>query len=229
MTKSPSISINFEKLYNIPYIAKFDKELFEQDVNTALLEWEQYEQYYDQVALIRAVECTNGCVQYAYRDQEPYALSLEQTRACMKLSMGFILSKEITLPGSELSPSEHVVISPNVAPMVDKMRELYLNGFKYHDRTALRQFYAHSVAMLNLIGRERIDRAIFTLQEHFKDVFTEFFIQFGQGYMAQFLECIDESERAIDDPDADRELRDTLINTLQLQTQTTESTVSLND
>lgn len=185
MTNNQStLQINFEKLYNIPYIKQFDQELFQKEVNEAVEEWIPHEQWYHQVALIRAMECTNGCVQYAFRDGEDYALPLEQTRACMKLSMGFILSKRITFPDGK-----EVVIDESLIPMLNKVRQLYYNGFKLGDKDALRQFYAHSVAMFNLIGHDQLEDAMFTIQEHYKDVFTPFFITYGLGYMLQFLEA----------------------------------------
>ena len=48
----------------------------------------QSEEVLDATALIRVVECTNGCVQHAFRDGDERALSVEQSRECMKLSMG---------------------------------------------------------------------------------------------------------------------------------------------
>ena len=47
----------------------------------------------DATALIRVIECTNGCVQHAFRDGDERALSVEQSRECMKLSMSTIKSK----------------------------------------------------------------------------------------------------------------------------------------
>ena len=53
-------------------------------------------------ALIRVMECTNGCVQYGYRSESPNALSIEQTRECMRVSMGAIKSKVLPLPNGEI-------------------------------------------------------------------------------------------------------------------------------
>ena len=58
----------------------------------------QSEEVLDATALIRVMECTNGCVQHAFRDGDERALSVEQSRECMKLSMGTIKSKVLPLP-----------------------------------------------------------------------------------------------------------------------------------
>ena len=61
--------------------------------------WEsQTEEVLDATALIRALECTNGCVQHAFRGESERALTLEQTRDCMKLSIKiFFSSRSINL------------------------------------------------------------------------------------------------------------------------------------
>lgn len=192
MSKNHSISIDFDKLNNIPYIKKFDEELFQQEVDEALADWSQYEDYYDQIALIRAIECTNGCVQYAFRDQDDEALSLEQSRECMKLSMGFIVSKELTLP-----TGEYISIHDELRPQLDKIRQLYYDGFKRQDITSLRRFYANSVAMFNLLGYDRIKSAINIVKEHYEDVFTPHYLFYGLNYMRQFIQCTTDDEEEI--------------------------------
>lgn len=186
MSKNHSISIDFDKLNNIPYIKQFDTKLFEQEVYQAISDWEQYEEYYEYIALIRAMECTNGCVQYSYRNNDEDALSLEQTKECMNLSMGFILSKELTLPNGE-----HIKIPFDLIPQLNKIRQLYYNGFKKQNHDDLRSFYANSVAMFNLLGEEHILKAMNTIKTHYKDVFTPHFLFYGLNYQLQFLEVTD--------------------------------------
>jgi len=200
MTNNHSISIDFERLNNIPYIKQFDEELFRVEVAEALTDWEQYREYFDDIAFIRAMECTNGCVQYAYRDQESYALTKEQSQECMKLSMGFIIHKELTLP-----TGEHITLPEALRPQLDKIRQLYYDGFKRQDVDSLRKFYANSVAMFNLIGEFRINQAMLKLKEHYQDVFTHNFLFMGSNYMKQFLPVLDEQE------EQDKRKRDFLV------------------
>ena len=64
----------------------------------------QTEEVLDATALVRVMECTNGCVQHAFRDSDERALSVEQSRECMKLSMSTIKSKVLPLPdGTEIA------------------------------------------------------------------------------------------------------------------------------
>lgn len=191
MSKNHSISIDFDRLNNIPYIKQFDEELFQKEVQEALDDWSQYEQHYDDIAFIRAIECTNGCVQYALRDKESFALSIEQSRKCMRLSMGFIQSKELTLPDGN-----HISIPNELRPQLDRIRQLYYNGFKRGDAEALRKFYANSVAMFNLLGSDRLTTAQLLVKEHYEDVFTNNFLFMGVNYMKQFLTVMnDEQEK----------------------------------
>jgi hypothetical protein len=42
----------------------------------------------DKIALLRVIECSNGIIQYKFRDEDEDALSVEETRDAMKFSMG---------------------------------------------------------------------------------------------------------------------------------------------
>ena len=44
----------------------------------------------DKIAVLRVMECTNGVIQHSYRDNEPWALPIEETRKAMKFSMSCI-------------------------------------------------------------------------------------------------------------------------------------------
>lgn len=188
MTNNQStLQINFKKLENIPYIKKFDQHLFRQEVNDAIIDWQPYLNHMEMVSFVRAMECTNGCIQYALRDQEPYALTLEQSRECMNTSMGFIIHKTITVP----TTGEVITIPEELHPQLRKVRELYIDGFKMRQPVALRQFYANSVAQFNLMGEDLIDHATAWLAQNFVPPFTELFVVYGQNYMKQFLQVIE--------------------------------------
>ena len=96
----------------------------------------------DATALIRVIECTNGCVQYAFRDGDEMefsfkqgCISTEQTRECMKLSMGTIKNKVLPLPdGTE------VVLPEECHPIMNEARDLYVRGFKQNDKDAMEEF-----------------------------------------------------------------------------------------
>ena len=80
----------------------------------------QTEEVLDATALIRVIECTNGCVQYAFRDGDERALPIEQSRECMKLSMGTIKNKVLPLPdGTE------IVLPKECHEIMNAARDLY--------------------------------------------------------------------------------------------------------
>jgi hypothetical protein len=41
----------------------------------------------DKLALLRLIECSNGCIQHSFRNGDVDALSPEETRIAMKFSM----------------------------------------------------------------------------------------------------------------------------------------------
>jgi hypothetical protein len=136
----------------------------------------------DHIALIRCIECTNGCVQYAFRDNSTKALSVEQTREAMKTSMSFIKTKSLTLPDSTI-----IHALPEIHELMDHTRELYIGGFKKGDPDMTRQFFAASVAQLYVCGKDRILNQMKFVKEHFTDTFTDFWLNMGCAYMMQYL------------------------------------------
>lgn len=138
----------------------------------------QSEEVLDATALIRVIECTNGCVQHAFRDGDERALSVEQSRECMKLSMGTIKNKMLPLPdGTEIALPEECHEIMNTA------RDLYIRGFKQGDEDAMDEFLALSKAHFQVLGRNLIDAKFRFFAEHFEDVFTPYWIMMGRMYI----------------------------------------------
>ena len=180
--------INFEKLGQIPYMRDYSQNT---QFKVYVAKWEniwrqQSDIGKDHSALIRAVECTNGCVQYAYRDQQPFALSIEQTRLCMKTSMGIIKNKKIVLKNGEI-----IEFDPSIHDLIDEVRDIYIAGFKENDDEKLMEFYAQSVAQFFILGSERIDNALQIVVENFAHVFTIEFIERGRAYIYKYLNSIE--------------------------------------
>lgn len=126
------------------------------------------------VALLRMVECANGTIQYAFRDKDFRALSLEKTREAMKLSMGIIQSKE--LPDGTPLPEE-------IHEVMNEMRRLYISGFKNSDAEAYEEFMVASIANVQAIGKERLDGAQEFVSASYGDVLTEEYIRYGRYYL----------------------------------------------
>ena len=138
----------------------------------------QSEEVLDATALIRVMECTNGCVQHAFRDGDERALSVEQSRECMKLSMGTIKNKVLPLPdGTE------IVLPKECHGIMNEARDLYVRGFKQGDKDALEEFFACSKAHFQVLGRKLIDEKFRFFSEHFEEVFTSYWIMMGRMYI----------------------------------------------
>ena len=157
-------------------------------VNTYVSRWSEIsDEGLDHVALIRCIECTNGCVQYAFRDNSDKALSVEQTREAMKTSMSFIKTKSLTLPNNQT-----IEALPEIHTLMDETRTLYIEGFKKGNPEMTKEFFASSVAQLYVCGKERIVKQMKFVKEHFTDTFTEFWLTMGLSYMMQFLLPLEE-------------------------------------
>jgi hypothetical protein len=146
----------------------------------------QSQEVLDATALIRVVECTNGCIQHAFRDEDERALSVEQTRECMKLSMGTIKNKVLPLPDGRTK----VILPEECHEIMNTARDLYVRGFKQGDEEALDEFFSLSKAHFQVLGRELIDEKFRFFTEHFEDVFTSYWIMMGRMYIYDMGEFI---------------------------------------
>ena len=146
----------------------------------------QSQEVLDATALIRVVECTNGCVQHAFRDGDERALSVEQSRECMKLSMGTIKNKVLPLPDGRTK----VILPEECHEIMNTARDLYVRGFKQGDEEALDEFFALSKAHFQVLGRQLIDEKFRFFAEHFEDMFTSYWIMMGRMYIYDMGEFI---------------------------------------
>lgn len=138
---------------------------------------DQTQEVLDATAIIRVMECTNGCVQYGFRLGSENALSVEQTRECMKVSMSAIKTKKLPLPTGEV-----IQMPDDAIPLMDEARVLY-QKMKTRDEAAYDEFFALSTAHFHVLGKELIEKQFAFLREHFADVFTEYYIQRGEEYI----------------------------------------------
>ena len=118
----------------------------------------------DKLALLRVIETSNGVIQSLYRNGDPDALSLEETRAAMKFSMSAMKTQTIPL-GDEV-----IVFAPETAKIMSEVRELYISGFKQQNQEDYEEFMVASVANLGAIGKERILRARTILFDNLYDI-----------------------------------------------------------
>ena len=104
----------------------------------------------NKIALLRVIECSNGVVQYAYRDKQIYALSPYETRRAMKFSMGCMKNMSIPLKVNTITFEE------KTADILREVRELYVSGFKNGNNEDMQEFLKASKANLNAVGPKRI-------------------------------------------------------------------------
>lgn len=130
-----------------------------------------------QLALIRAVEVTNGIIQYSYRLGDEYALPVEQTRECMKFSLGCIRNQEIN----------GVKIDAQLSEIMKDVRELYNKGFKQNDESAMKHFYAHSTAIFEVLGKKRLLDAHKSVKNNLTHLYTKRFIDSMIGYSFRYV------------------------------------------
>ena len=130
----------------------------------------------DKLALLRVIETSNGVIQSLYRNGDPDALSLEETRTAMKFSMGCMKTQTIPL-GDEV-----IAFAPETAKIMSEVRELYISGFKQQNQEDYEEFMVASVANLGAIGKERILKARTILFDNLYEI-PHFTLEWGLSYI----------------------------------------------
>ena len=133
----------------------------------------------DKIALLRVVECSNGVVQYMFRDGEADALSIEETRQIMKFSMGCMKTMSIPLK------SHTVTFEKETAEILREVRDLYVSGFKNGNQEDLTEFLKASKANLNAVGTKRILEARQIVFDEIDDI-PPIALEWGLGYIFSF-------------------------------------------
>ena len=135
----------------------------------------------DKLALLRVIETSNGVIQSLYRNGDPDALSLEETRAAMKFSMSAMKTQTIPL-GDEV-----IVFASETAKIMSEVRELYISGFKQQNQEDYEEFMVASVANLGAIGKERILKARKILFDNLYEI-PHFTLDWGISYIYSLMD-----------------------------------------
>jgi len=135
----------------------------------------------DKVAILRVMECANGCIQYAFRDDKPFQLSLDETRKAMKFSMSCM--KTMSIPLKE----ETITFAPETEKLCREVRELYISGFKNGNEEDYKEFMNASGATVNAVGKDRLLQAKEILAQNITDIPPQT-LDWGIHYLMQFLE-----------------------------------------
>jgi hypothetical protein len=139
----------------------------------------------DKLAIIRAIEVTNGCVQMGFRRNDENCLAVEQTRECMQKVIGFMNEQKVYFPSGK---SIDFIDSTN--QLMRKVRELYNDAFKKNIADQEREFYACSTAHFLVYGRQRLEVAMQLVQQEFEYLFSTHYIEKGRKYIASYIEAL---------------------------------------
>ena len=100
----------------------------------------------EKLAVLRIIETTNGIIQYMYRDDDPEALSVEDTRKAMGFSMSAIKRMQIVLD------NETIDFDDATKDIMAEVRELYISGMKRNNDEDYAEFMKASTACLHACG-----------------------------------------------------------------------------
>lgn len=185
------MKIDWEKLAEIKELKVFfadDFTNFKSKIESHLEKWEQISsEDLDKLALLRALEVTNGCTQWAYRLKKPDCLSVEQTRQCMHLSMSSIKNKQINL-----NDNITITFSPEINNLIDEGRQLYIDAFKNQIEGKEEDFYALSTAQFLVYGQARMTKSFQIIRDNYLMIFTEHFINKGINYIEPYMRALTE-------------------------------------
>tara|TARA_R110002050_G_scaffold79050_2_gene168932 strand:+ start:498 stop:968 length:471 start_codon:yes stop_codon:yes gene_type:complete len=134
----------------------------------------------DKLALLRIIECSNGIIQYMYRDDHPDALTLEETREAMGFSMSSIKRMKIVLE------NEIIEFSDDTKKIMSDVRTLYVSGMKRNNDEDYAEFLVASLACLEACGIERLQAAKDKLFAHCYSM-PPYAWDFGLDYCKNFL------------------------------------------
>jgi len=137
------------------------------------------EEQKNKLAILRVMECSNGLIQYAYRDQANHALSIEDTRRAMKFSMGCIKKMEIPLGETTIT------FGDDLKEIFGEIRDLYQSGKT--NRKDFDEFMKISIIMYNVLGKERVQEAQKVLSQHITEIAPEH-LQWGANYIINFIQ-----------------------------------------
>ena len=134
----------------------------------------------NKIAVLRVMECTNGVIQHAFRDNTSDALPVEDTRATMKFSMSCM--KNMAIPLKE----ETLTFASETQELLREARDYYTKGMKRNDDDAYAEFMKISKESARACGMERIVKAQKLIEEQVDDIPTQTIV-WGVEYLMQFF------------------------------------------
>lgn len=138
------------------------------------------EEELDKIALLRVIECSNGVIQYKYRDGEETALPIQETKKAMNYSMGCMKTMSIPLK------SKTITFLPETENILREVRKIYISGAKNGNKEDWEEFLIASAANINAAGKHRIMKAQKIANEEIDAIAPEH-IQWGINYINKFV------------------------------------------
>jgi hypothetical protein len=181
-------TIYWQKLAEIEELKEFFKEDFQgfkKLIEDNIEELEKFSsQALDKFAKLRVLETTNGCTQWGFRRSDKECLSVEQTRECMNLVMGFMKRAEMYFPSEG-----QIEFDDKEKAFIEAGRSLYKDAFKNNVKDSQKKYYAASTAQFIVYGHERMQRAITLVKQDYETLFSSYYIERGQKYIAPYLKA----------------------------------------
>ena len=134
----------------------------------------------DKIAVLRVMECTNGVIQHAFRDNEEWALPIEETRKAMKFSMSCM--KNLAIPLKD----ETITFEPETQELLREARNYYVSGVKNGNDEDFTEFMKISEATAVAVGIDRIMNGAKILKENVDDIPADK-LHWGVAYLMQFF------------------------------------------
>lgn len=188
-----SRKINWEKLASIHELKEYfeeDFDSFQADIEAHLEEFLGFpDSTLEKLAILRALEVTNGVTQWAFRRGDEEALPVEKNRICMNMVMGFMKQIEMEFPSRGKIEFNEVE-----KEFVRAGRKIYQDAFKHNVKGVDRQFYAGSTAQFIAYGHDRLNRAMALVKQDYEDLFSLYYIERGQRYIRSYLDSFEEVE-----------------------------------
>ena len=134
----------------------------------------------DKLAVLRVVECTNGILQFMYRDGDKDALSVEDTRKAMGFSMSSIKRMQIVLE------NETIEFAEPTKDIMALVRKYYISGMKQGSDEDYAEFMLASRACMKACGHYRLKSAKDKLFSNCY-AFPPYTYEWGLGYCLSLL------------------------------------------
>ena len=184
-----TLQVDWNQLAEIEELQAYfqtDFQGFQNLVEEYIDKFEQFgQEELNKLAYLRVLEVTNGCTQWGFRRQDRESLSVEDTRQCMKLVMGFIKNKKVYFPSRGT-----IVFAPEVEDFIENGREMYCNAFKKNVPGMKREYYASSTAQFIVYGAKNLELAMDCVKQDYEYLFSTYYIQRGRNYIAPYLASI---------------------------------------